>query len=112
MKPTESQKLQILESAQRSVTLAKVQQYEIMEKWPRFLPNPLMKNHAKRAKESIQQIMVNIGHAVKTKDKDYLDDHTYAMWRIFDKLSRMTEEQLFEFANGLDEMEKKGEKAA
>lgn len=110
MKLTESQKQQLSDSATRTIELARIMEFEQLEKFPKFFPNSAMKNHARRIKESTQALQRDAGYIVKTKDESYVQDHTYALWRIFDKLMRLPEKQLFEFAEGLDKIEVESEK--
>lgn len=98
-------KSEVFSSMQRIMCIAKVLEFEQMEKMPKQFQSQSIKNHARKIKESSQQIMIQSGTIIKTKSLDDCQDYTYALWRIFDKLIGSTEEELITIANGLVSMD-------
>lgn len=68
------------ESQNRTVCLAMVLEYEILEKMPEAFRSQANRNRARQIRQGLQQIAQG---TARPKDQEYAEDYTYLIWRIF-----------------------------
>lgn len=89
------------ESQNRTIALAKMLEYEILEKMPEAYRSQANKNRARAIRQGIEAIA---GTTAKTKDQDHADNYTWALWRVYNVLIGSTLEELETMAEGLEKL--------
>lgn len=66
---------------------------------------PSVNNHARKIKESTEQIQKDLAFQFKLKDREQMAyEHSVELWRVFDHFCKLTTEEVRDFMDGVDEL--------
>jgi hypothetical protein len=103
----------IFQSVQFMQVMAELIKVEFQMHMDTDFKNPAVNQHASKIKQSAEAIQLHLSGIVKAKDPEFFkNEYTPEIYRVFRFFIGMDAEQIREFMDGVEEMQKQETKAA